>query len=216
MKNKTFAVLGLGRYGQAVAKELINSGAEVLAVDINESVVTDLAMDIPVCKCADITDPAVFRQLGIDRVDTAIIAMASDLEASVMAITLCKEAGVRNVIVKCATEMQKIIYTRVGADQTVLPENESGIRLAKNLLTAGFVDMLELSEDVCMVEIGVKPDWVGKNLAELKLRNKYTVNVVAVLDNGNVNTAIDPTMPLTAGMRLIVIANVKKLEKLMH
>lgn len=216
MKNKTFAVLGLGRYGQAVAKELINSGAEVLAVDINESVVNDLATDIPVCKCADITDPAVFRQLGIDRVDTAIIAMASDLEASVMAITLCKEAGVRNIIVKCATEMQKIIYTRVGADQTVLPENESGIRLAKNLLTAGFVDMLELSEDVCMVEIGVKPDWVGKNLAELKLRNKYTVNVVAVLDNGNVNTAIDPTMPLNAGMRLIVIANVNKLEKLMH
>lgn len=214
MKNKTFAVLGLGRYGQAVAKELINSGAEVLAVDINESVVNDLATDIPVCKCADITDPAVFRQLGIDRVDTAIIAMANDLESSVMAITLCKEAGVKNVIVKCATEIQKIIYTRVGANQTVLPENESGIRLAKNLLSAGFVDMLELSEDVCMVEIDVKPDWVGKSLIELKLRNKYAINVVAVLDNGTVNTAVDPTMPLAADMRLIVIANVKKLEKL--
>ena len=212
--NKTYAVFGLGRYGQAVAKQLINSGAEVLAVDIDEAVVNDLAADIPVCKCADITDPAVFRQLGIDRVDVAIIAMASNMEASVMAITLCKEAGVGTVIAKCATEMQKTLYTRVGADQTVFPENESGVRLAKNLLSAGFVDMLELSEDVCMVEIDVKADWVGKNLVELKLRNKYAINVVAIVADGEIITAIDPTMPLSGDMRLIVIANVKKLEKL--
>ncbi len=215
MMKKTYAVLGLGRYGQAVAKELINHGAEVLAVDVNESVVNDLAAEIPVCKCADITDPAVFSQLGIDRVDVAIIAMASDLEATVMAITLCKEIGVGTVIVKCATEMQKAIYTRVGADKTVFPENESGIRLAKNLLSGGFVDMLELSDNVGMVEIAVKPEWAGKNLIELKLRNKYDINVVAIIDGTNVITAIDPTVPLTADMRLIVIANVKKLEKLM-
>jgi trk system potassium uptake protein TrkA len=140
--------------------------------------------------------------------------MAGDLEASVMAITLCKEAGVGTVIAKCATEMQKTIYTRVGADQTVFPENESGMRLAKNLLSAGFVDMLELSEDVCMVEIDVKADWVGKNLVDLKLRNKYAINVVAIVADGEVITAIDPTMPLAADMRLIVIAHVKKLEKL--
>lgn len=212
--NKTYAVFGLGRYGQAVAKQLINSGAEVLAVDINEAVVNDLAAEIPLCKCADITDPAVFRQLGIDRVDVAIIAMAGDLEASVMAITLCKTAGVGTVIAKCASEMQKTIYTRVGADQTVFPENESGMRLAKNLLSAGFVDMLELSEDVCMVEIDVKADWVGKKLVDLKLRNKYAINVVAIVADGEVITAIDPTMPLAADMRLIVIAHVKKLEKL--
>lgn len=212
---KTYAVLGLGRYGQAVAKELINHGAEVLAVDINESVVNDLAAEIPVCKCADITDPAVFSQLGIDRVDVAIIAMASDLEATVMAITLCKEIGVGTVIVKCATKMQKAIYTRVGADKTVFPENESGIRLAKNLLSGGFVDMLELSDNVGMVEIAVKPEWAGKNLVELKLRNKYDINVVAIIDGSNVITAIDPIVPLSADMRLVVIANVKKLEKLL-
>ena len=212
---KTYAVLGLGRYGQAVAKELISLGAEVLAIDVNEAVVNDLAAEIPVCKCADITDPAVFSQLGIDRVDVAVIAMASDLEATVMAITLCKEAGVVTVIVKCATAMQKAIYTRVGADRTVFPENESGIRLAKNLLSGGFVDMLELSDNVGMVEIAVKPEWADKNLIELKLRNKYDMNVVAIINGNNVITAIDPTMPLTADMRLIVIANVKKLNKLM-
>ena len=212
--NKTYAVFGLGRYGQAVAKELINSGAQVLAVDIDENLVNDLAADIPVCKCADITDPAVFRQLGIDRIDVAIVSMAGDLEASVMAITLCKEAGVGTVIAKCGTEMQKTIFTRVGADQTVFPENESGIRLAKNLLSAGFVDMLELSEDVSMVEIDVKADWIGKSLVELRLRNKYDINVVAIIAQDEVITAIDPTMPLAADMRLIVIANVKKLQKL--
>ncbi len=212
--NKTYAVLGLGRYGQAVAKQLINNGAEVLAVDINEAVVNDLAADIPLCKCADITDPLVFHQLGMDRVDVAIVAMAGDLEASVMAITLCKEAGVDTVIAKCGSDMQKTIFTRVGADRTVLPENESGIRLANNLLSAGLVDMLELSKDVCMVEIDVQQEWAGKNLIDLKLRNKYDINVVAILADDKIITTIDPSMPLRTDMRLIVVANVRKLEKL--
>ena len=91
---KTFAVLGLGRYGTAVAKEFADSGAEVLAVDMDENVVNHAAMQIPFCKCANITDPEVFAQLGIGDMDEVIIAMADSLESTVMAITLCKEKGV--------------------------------------------------------------------------------------------------------------------------
>ncbi len=212
--NKTYAVLGLGRYGAAVAKELVASGAEVLAVDINQNIVNDLADVLPLCKCADITDPAVIKQLGIENIDVAIIAMASNIEASVMAITLCKEAGVKTVIAKSAIEMHSTIFTRVGADQVVLPEQESGMRLAKNLLSAGFVDMVELSQNVSMVEIDVMEKWVGKNLVELKLRERYTINVVAVIKQNEVITVIDPLMPLEASMRLVVIAKVDKLAKL--
>lgn len=212
--NKTYAVLGLGRYGAAVAKELVASGAEVLAVDINQNIVNDLADVLPLCKCADITDPAVIKQLGIENIDVAIIAMASNIEASVMAITLCKEAGVKTVIAKSAVEMHSTIFTRVGADQVVLPEQESGMRLAKNLLSAGFVDMVELSQNVSMVEIDVMEKWVGKNLVELKLRERYTINVVAVIKQNEVITVIDPLMPLEASMRLVVIAKVDKLAKL--
>lgn len=212
--NKTYAVFGLGRYGTAVATELVRSGVEVLAVDQNEKLVAAAAPFVPVCKCADVTDPDVIKQLGIANVDVVIIAMASSLEASVMAIMLCKEAGVPEVIVKCGDEMHRKIFFRVGADQVVFPENESGIRLAKNLLSAGFVDMIELAENVSMVELDVKAEWVGKNLLELNLRKKYGINVVAIKRGKEVSTLIDPEQPFEADMELIVIANTSKLGKL--
>ena len=189
--HKTYAVLGLGRYGKAVAKELANSGAEVLAVDIDQNNVNSAIETIPVCKCADITDEDAIIQLGISNIDVVIIAVASNLETSVMATTLCKDAGVKNVIVKCANERQCKILSKIGADKVVLPEYESGVRLAKNLLSSGFVDILELTNNISLVEFDVKPEWVGKNLIDLNLRKKYSINVIAIQQNSNVTTEID-------------------------
>ncbi len=212
--NKTYAVFGLGRYGKSVAEELVNNGAEVLAVDIDQNIVNNAIETIPVCKCADITEPEVIKRLGIANIDVVIVAMASNLEASVLAVTLCKEAGVETVIAKCGNEMHQKILSRVGADKVVFPEKESGIRLAKNLLTSGFSEMIELSDDVSMVQVNVKDEWVGKTLVELSLRKKYSINVVAIRNCGEINTTIDPAMPLEKSMELIVIANTIKLQKL--
>lgn len=212
--NKTYAVFGLGRYGRAVAEELVKNGADVIAVDRNEELVNDAAQFIPVCKCADVTEPEVIDKLDIEDVDVVIIAMANSLASSVMAITLCKEAGVKTVIAKCVEEMHGKIFQRVGADRVVFPEKEAGTRLGKNLLSSGFMDIVELSKDVSMVELDMKPQWVGKSLMELNLRKKYSINVVAVLKDGEVITSIDPEMPLTDNMKLIVIADTNKLEKI--
>ena len=211
---KTYAVFGLGRYGVAVARELVNNGVEVIAVDADERIVNAAADELPICKCADITDPEVIRQLGISNVDVVIIAMANNLEASVMAVTLCKEIGVKTVIAKSANEMHQKILTRVGADKVVFPENESGIRLAKNLLSSGFVDMVSLAKNVSMIELDMKPDWVGKNLIELNLRKKYSINVVAIRKGESVSVDIDPHAPLQVEDKVIVIANTEKLSKL--
>lgn len=212
--HQSYAVFGLGRYGRAVAKELVESGAEVLAVDIDEDIVNAVVSEIPYCRCADVTDGEVIKRLGISNVDVVIIAMATNLEASVMATMLCKEVGVKTVIAKCASEMNCKILSKVGADKVVFPEQESGIRLAKNLLSSGFVDMIELSKDVSLVELDVRPEWEGKNLLELNLRRKYSINVVAVIQDKNVNTNIDPEKALEKTMKLIVIANTAKLAKL--
>lgn len=211
---KTYAVFGLGRYGIAVARELVSNGAEVIAVDCDERIVNAAADELPICKCANITDPEVIRQLGISNVDVVIIAMANNLESSVMAVTLCKEIGVKTVIAKSANEMHQKILTRVGADKVVFPENESGIRLAKNLLSSGFVDMVSLSKNVSMIELDLKPEWVGKNLIELNLRKKYSINVVAVHKGNIVSVDIDPHEKLKEDVKLIVIANTEKLAKL--
>lgn len=212
--NKTYAVFGLGKYGSAVARTLVSSGAEVIAIDIHQEKVNDLALELPVCKCADATDPEVMRQLDIKNVDVVIICMSESVEATVMAITLCKEAGVPTVIAKGREQIHATIFSRVGADKVVLPEQESGIRLGKSLLSNGFTDIIGLSKDVSMLEIPVKEDWVDKSLIELHLRKKYSINIVAIVEGENVITDIDPSAPLKASQKLIVIANTEKLKKI--
>lgn len=212
--NKSYAVFGLGRYGRAVAEELVNSGAEVLAVDIDHNTVNNAIETIPVCKCADITEPEAIKRLGISNIDVVIVAMASNLEASVMAVTLCKEVGVEKVIVKCGNEMHQKIFNRVGADKVIFPEKESGTRLAKDLLTKGFYEMLELSEEISMIELDVKKEWEGKTLIDLNLRKKYSINVIAIRSGEKIITTVEPSEPLEKDSKLIVIANTEKLKKL--
>ena len=212
--NKSYAVFGLGRYGIAVAKELVNNGADVLAVDIDEDIVNSAIADIPFCRCADITDPEVIKQLGISNVDVVVIAMANNLEASVMSVILCKEAGVKMVIAKCADEMQGKILCKVGADKVVYPENESGVRLAKNLLSAGMVDLIDLSEDISVIEIPVKEKWVGKTLVELDLRKKYAINIIAIRNGEDILVNVDPNVQLSKEMQLVVIINKTNINKL--
>jgi len=211
---QTYAVFGLGRYGIAVAKELVESGAEVLAVDVDEDIVNAASMVLPYCKKADVTDAEVIKQLGIRNMDVVIIAMASSLEASVMATVLCKEAGVKTVIAKCANEMHQKVLSKVGADKVVFPESESGIRLAKNLVSAGFVDVVELSKDVSMIELDVREEWEGKSLLELDLRKKYSINVMAIRVGDEVSIDIDPNQKLDRDMNLIIVADTHKIKKL--
>lgn len=212
--NKSYAVFGLGKYGIAVATELVNNGADVLAVDIDENIVNSAVADIPFCRCADITNPEVIKQLGISNVDVVIIAMANNLEASVMSVILCKEAGVKMVIAKCADEMQGKILCKVGADKVVYPESESGVRLAKNLVSAGIVDIIDLSEDISVIEIPVQEKWVGKTLVELDLRKKYAFNIIAIRKGEDIIVNVDPNVQLSKEMQLVVIINKTNINKL--
>ena len=102
----------------------------------------------------------------------------------------------------------------MGADRVIVPEKESGTSLAKHLLTSGFSEMIELSDDVSMVEIDIRDEWIGKTLIELSLRKKYSINVVAIRNGNKISTTVDPALPLEKGMQLIVIANTIKLQKL--
>ncbi len=212
--NKTYAVFGLGRYGRSVAEELTANGAEVLAVDKDEAIVNDACETLPFCKCADVTDDEVLNQLGIADIDVVIIAMATNLEASVMAIMLCKELGVKTVIAKCASDVHGQIMSKVGADKIVFPEKDSGVRLAKNLLSSGFYDLVDLDDNISLMQIDVKPEWVGKSIHDLDIRKRHSVNVVAICENQRVKVEFDPKTPLTEKMQLIVVAEKESLNKL--
>ena len=165
---------------------------------------------------SDVTDPEALEVLGVANFDVVIIAMAEHLEACVMAVMLCKEAGVPEIIVKCASETHGRLLSRVGADRVVIPESESGTRLAKKLLSAGFVDMMELSKDVSLTEMHVKAEWVSHTLIELNLRKKYGANVVALKRGDTIVVMVDPNQPLQEGDILVVIAETDKLNKLLN
>ena len=214
--NKTYAVFGLGRYGLSVAKELVNSGAEVIAVDSNENIVNTLASELPYCKCADTTDIEVLKRIGIANIDVVVVAMAGSIEASVMTVMLCKELKVPYVIAKCADEMHFKILTKIGADKVVFPEKDSGVRMAKNLLSSGFMDLIELSKDVSMVELDMKKEWVGKTLLELNFRKKYNLNVIAVKENDIININVNPNALLNENMKLVVVGNKNKIVKIKY
>ncbi len=204
--NKSCAVFGLGRYGRSVVKELLDNGATVIAVDKNRKIVDEVIGEIPICKCADITDAGVIKQLGISNVDVVVISMAENFEGSVMATALCKEAGVKRVIVKCANDAHCNILRKIGADETVLPEREAGTRLAKNILSAGFIDIADISDDISILELDVKTEWVGKTLKELDLRRKYNINVIAFKKNNQTDIAINPDTVISDSTKMIVMA----------
>ena len=210
---KSYAVFGLGRYGRAVVKELLDNGADVLAVDRNRKIVDELVDEIPICKCADITDLDVLQQLGISGIDVVVISMAKNFEASVMATMLCKEVGAKKVVVKSSDEAQGKILKKVGADEVYLPESESGIRLAKNMLSSGFIDLVDITDEISVLEIDAKPEWEGKTLQDIELRKNHNINVMAFKNEDNVIFASSDVV-IQPGMKLIIMADKKDVNML--
>lgn len=199
-KNNSYAVIGMGRFGTAVAMELANSGADVLAVDINEERVRAISEHVTCAVKADISDAETVASLGLGNMDAVVVAMTRSMDASILATISAKESGAKYVIAKAQNEMHAKILTKVGADKVIVPEKESGRRIAKNLINGNFLDFFELSDRISMVEIPVQEEWIGSNLRELDFRRKYSVNVIAYEANGkDLIVNIPPDKPLDKG-----------------
>jgi len=213
MKYNSFVVFGLGKFGQAIADKLLDSGADVMVVDNNEDIIESYSAKATTAIVADLTDPAAIKALGISNIECAVIAMGMSLEASIMCTMIAKESGVKWVVAKSGNERMGTVLTKVGADEIIYPEEESGIRTAKSLIASNFLEYFEISDDICLVEMLPKDKWVGKTLKELDLRKKYGINIVAIRDDG-VKEYIDPDQPLKANKALLLLIHKKNLEKL--
>lgn len=183
MEKKQYIVIGLGRFGRSVARQLEANGCMVLAVDREEKNVNTVAEYVTRAMCMDITDEDAVEELGLSNFDGAVVSIGHNLDAAIFAVMWAKEQGVTQVIAKANDENQGKILTKVGADEIVYPEREMGYHLAKNLAFGNFLDAVELTADYSIAEIPILHEWVGKNLKELRLREKYHVNVIAVKRN---------------------------------
>ncbi|MGN0417306.1 MULTISPECIES: potassium channel family protein [Anaerostipes] len=211
---KSIAVLGLGKFGSSIARNLMKGGAEVLAVDKNEDLVREIAEEVTCAVCADVSDNEVMHSIGLEEMDAMVIATAEHLDASVMALMIAKEIGVPYVMAKADGKLKGEILKRIGADEIVYPEEEMGARIANNLLGGRMTDLFDLSADTSIVKIPVRKMWAGKSLAQLDFRGKYHVNVIAIESKKGVDGAPNPMEPLKEGNNLILIGRKECLEKL--
>ena len=170
-----FCVIGLGRFGQQVAKVLAENGMEVMAVDSNESIVASIRDNVTQAICMRVTDEASLRSIGIDEIDTVIVAMGENFAQSILITALLKKRlHIPHVIARAINEIHKEILTIVGADRVILPEQEIGIRLADNL-SSPFTDLIRLTKDFSISQIIAPQSFVGKKVSDLDLYTKFYV-----------------------------------------
>lgn len=188
---KTFVVIGLGRFGTAIATELCALGHEVLALDGDQEKVQQVADRVTHAAAGDARDPAVLRALGVRNYDCAVVAVGSDVgDSALIALTL-KELGVGQVICKASSHVHRKVLEKIGADRVIFPEHEMGVKLAHGLSGSNVLNFIELSEDYGIVEIAAPAAWVGKTIKELNVRAEYKVNIIAVRRK-NGETVVSP------------------------
>ena len=214
---KSYAVLGIGRFGSGVAMTLYDSGADVLISDKDDELLRQFAPHATYAVPADLSEEDAVRNLGLGNMDAVIVAMGMDIEASILCVMIAKESGVPLVIAKARSKRMGEILTRVGADKIIYPELESGIRVAKSLISKYFINDFDISSNVSILEMRVKDDWIGKPLTELNLRKKYHVNVIAIKPAGSseYNHLFDISIPLAEGDTLLVIIDKDQVDRLL-
>lgn len=211
---KQFAVFGLGSFGESVAVTLQQLGCEVVAVDNHMEHVQEISEQVSYAIKADAGDPEVIKSLGTRNLDGVVVAVADDMEASVMATLVSKEIGVPYVIAKAKNELHATILKKIGADAVIFPEMEMGVRVAKTLMSSNFADWIALSPDYSIIEIATPKEWVGQSLQQLDVRRSHDVNVVGIKVGEEVEVNPDPERTLQEDMTLIIIGSNYALEKI--
>ncbi len=213
---RNIIVLGLGRFGYAVATRLAQKGAYVTAVDSNYKTVEKIASLVSSSVQADITEEVALKSLGINNYDAAIIATGSDLEASIEATLICKDSGINQVIAKASSESHARILEKIGADYIVFPEADTAERLARSLVGPNLLEVIEFSDEFSIIEVKAHKSWLGKNLIDLDFRKEYQMNVVAFERDGAMIIDFDPSLEIEENDILVLIGtseNAKELEK---
>ncbi|MCI8520308.1 MAG: TrkA family potassium uptake protein [Clostridia bacterium] len=192
---KTFAVIGLGRYGTAVVKKLFQMGYEVIAMDRNMEKVNAIADYSTKAVCGDAKDEEILRQSGIKNCSCVVVSMGNDITDSVLITLALKEMGVERVVCKASDEQHKKVLKKIGADDVIIPEYESGEKTAISLVSDKFIDIIGLSDEYGIENSHIPESWIGKSIAEISVRKRFGVNIVAIknmLDDNYVNIMPPP------------------------
>jgi trk system potassium uptake protein TrkA len=210
---KSYLVVGLGRFGSGVARELCRLGCEVMVMDVSNELVSQVANDVTHAVVGDGQDKEVLRALGVGEFDCAIVAIGGDLAASVLVTMNLKELGIPKIVCKAHDETHRRVLEKLGADQVVIPEQEQAARLARSLSSPNVLDYIELSDEYGIIEVPVPENWNGKSLRELNVRAKLGINILAVRRSGSFNVSPVADFAFEQNDIMVVLGDSKALKK---
>lgn len=211
---KSVLVVGLGRFGCAIATTLCADGLQVMAIDRRLDLVEDMQAQITQVVQADSTDQESMTALGAGDFDTAFVTIGADIKASCITTMLLKELGVRHVVAKASDEFHGRMLEKLGADKIVYPERDMGKRIAHNLVSGNLLEYIELSPEFSMAEILANPEWAGQTLAQLHLRDRLGINVVAIRSGEKTNALPTSETVIQRGDVMLVVASEETLLRL--
>ena len=213
---KSYVVIGLGRFGSEVARQLYSMGCDVLAIDTSSEIVQQIANDVTHAVVADAKDKEVLRALGVSDFDCAVVAIGDGLAASVLTTMNLKELGIGHIVCKAHDETHRRVLEKLGADRVVIPEKEHAGRLARSLASHNVLDYIELSSDYGIIEVPAPKGWVGKSLKDLNVRAKLGVNIIAVERKGKTHVSPAADFVILEGDIPVVLGDTVALEAVQH
>lgn len=202
---KEFVVIGLGRFGGSIAKELIQQGANVMVIDSSSERVDEFSHIATQAIVADTTDEAVVKSLGLWNYEHIIVAIGENIQASILTTLILKESGAQKITVKAQNDYHEKVLRKIGADFVVHPERDMGIRIANNMMSNNVLDYLELSDEHSIMEIRVNHKIANHTLIELDIRAKYGVNIVGIKRNENILVSPPADEVILEGDILLII-----------
>jgi len=213
---RLFVVIGIGNFGYYTAQHLYELGSEVMVIDSNKERIQSIKDQVSRAVVADATDREVLEHLGVPEVDVAVVSVGDRLDTSILITLYLKEMGVKEVVVKAVTVDHGKILEKIGASSVIFPERDSGVRLANSLSSPNVIEHLPLSEGYSILEIAASAKLVGKNLKELRLRNRFGVQVIAIkeLVPDRMHMPPDPDFVIKDSDILIVVGQDESLESL--
>ena len=213
---REFAVIGLGRFGGSICKELSMEGMQVLAIDIDEDRVNEYKNIASHAVIADTTDEVSLKEIGIKNFDHVIVAIGDNIQASILTAVILTDLEIKKITVKAQNDYHEKILTKIGVDQVVHPERDMGRRIAHNIISNNILDYLELSDEHSIVEVKASKRMIGKSLVDLDIRANYGCNVVAIKHEKEINVSPSAEDALKENDVLIVIGadiDISRFEK---
>lgn len=186
---REFAVIGLGRFGGSICRELSMEGMQVLAIDNDEDRINEYKNIASHAVIADSTDEVSLKEIGIKNFEHVIVAIGDNIQASILTAVILTDLGIGKITVKAQNDYHEKILNKIGVDQVVHPERDMGKRIAHNIISSNILDYLELSDDHSIVEVKAGKRMMGKTLVELDIRANYGCNVVAIKRGTEINVS---------------------------